>query len=167
VEKPLVAETSLVVSPALDSALGSGVEPRGYETEWLWMMGTDVLDATFAALADPTRRAILTRLAEGEATVTELAAPFRVSQPAISKHLKVLERAGLVSRGRDAQRRPCRLEARPLKAATDWLENYRSYWEESFQRLDAVLAELKALEELRGDGLHGGRRRRRATRGHP
>ena len=132
------------------------------------MMGTDVLDATFAALADPTRRAILARLAEGEATVTELAAPFRVSQPAISKHLKVLERAGLVSRGRDAQRRPCRLEARPLKAATDWLENYRSYWEESFQRLDAVLAELKSLAELHGDGLHGGSRgqRRRATGGH-
>ncbi len=121
-------------------------------------MSTDLLDATFAALADPTRRAILARLATGEATVTELAAPFRVSQPAISKHLKVLERAGLVSRGRDAQRRPCRLEARPLKAATDWLENYRSYWEESFQRLDAVLAELKSLEE-RG-------KRRRATRGH-
>ncbi len=132
------------------------------------MMGTDVLDATFAALADPTRRAILARLAEGEATVTELAAPFRVSQPAISKHLKVLERAGLVSRGRDAQRRPCRLEARPLKAATDWLENYRSYWEESFQRLDAVLAELKSLAEPHGDGLHGGSRgqRRRATGGH-
>ncbi len=121
-------------------------------------MSTDLLDATFAALADPTRRAILARLATGEATVTELAAPFRVTQPAISKHLKVLERAGLVSRGRDAQRRPCRLEARPLKAATDWLENYRSYWEESFQRLDAVLAELKSLED-RG-------KRRRATRGH-
>ena len=105
-------------------------------------MGTDLLDATFAALADPTRRAILTRLAAGEATVTELAAPFRMSQPAISKHLKVLERAGLVSRGRDAQRRPCRLEARPLKAAVDWLEAYRDYWEESYQRLDALLAEL-------------------------
>jgi DNA-binding transcriptional ArsR family regulator len=131
-------------------------------------MSADLLDATFAALADPTRRAILARLTAGEATVTELAAPFRVSQPAISKHLKVLERAGLVSRGRDAQRRPCRLEARPLKAATDWLENYRSYWEESFQRLDAVLAELKSLEELHGDGPHGGGRgrRRRAAGGH-
>lgn len=106
-------------------------------------MGTDLLDATFAALADPTRRAILARLAAGEATVTELAAPFRMSQPAISKHLKVLERAGLVSRGRDAQRRPCRLEARPLKAAVDWLEAYRDYWEESYQRLDALLAELR------------------------
>jgi DNA-binding transcriptional ArsR family regulator len=109
-------------------------------------MATDLLDATFAALADPTRRAILTRLAAGEATVTELAAPFAMSQPAISKHLKVLERAGLVSRGRDRQRRPCRLEARPLKEATAWLENYRQYWEESYQRLDALLAELSAEE---------------------
>jgi DNA-binding transcriptional ArsR family regulator len=109
-------------------------------------MATDVLDATFAALADPTRRAILTRLAAGEATVTELAAPFHMSQPAISKHLKVLERAGLVSRGRDAQRRPCRLEARPLKAAVDWLEAYRDYWEESYQRLDALLTELRESE---------------------
>ena len=106
----------------------------------------DLLDATFAALADPTRRAILARLASGQATVTELAAPFDMSQPAISKHLKVLERAGLVSRSRDAQRRPCRLEARPLKAATDWLENYRGYWEESYQRLDTLLVELKANE---------------------
>jgi DNA-binding transcriptional ArsR family regulator len=106
-------------------------------------MTADLLDVTFAALADPTRRAILTRLAQGEATVTELAQPFAMSQPAISKHLKVLERAGLVSRGRDAQRRPCRLEARPLKAATDWLDNYRGYWEESFQRLDGLLGELK------------------------
>jgi len=101
------------------------------------------LDETFAALADPTRRAILARLVHGEATVTELAAPFAMSQPAISKHLKVLERAGLISRGRDAQRRPCRLEARPLRAAIEWLENYRDYWEESYQRLDAVLDELK------------------------
>ncbi len=111
-------------------------------------MGADLLDRdldiTFAALADPTRRAILARLAAGEATVTELAEPFAMSQPAISKHLKVLERAGLVSRGREAQRRPCRLGARPLKQATDWLENYRLYWEESYQRLDALLDELKA-----------------------
>ena len=106
----------------------------------------DRLDATFAALADPTRRAILARLVSGEATVTELAAPFDMSQPAISKHIKVLERAGLVSRGRDAQRRPCRLEARPLKAVTDWLEDYRSYWEESFQQLDTLLDELQAGE---------------------
>src|SRR5256885_2300914 len=101
------------------------------------------LDETFAALADPTRRAILARLARGEATVTELAAPFSMSQPAISKHLKVLERAGLVSRGRDAQRRPCRLSARPLRAAVEWLESYRDYWEESFQRLDSVLDDLR------------------------
>ncbi|WP_407952140.1 ArsR/SmtB family transcription factor [Plantactinospora sonchi] len=110
-------------------------------------MTPDQLDATFAALADPTRRAILARLAAGEATVTELAAPFRMSQPAVSKHLKVLERAGLVSRGRDAQRRPCRLEARPLKAAVDWLANYRAYWEESYQRLDDLLGMLQAEEE--------------------
>jgi DNA-binding transcriptional ArsR family regulator len=104
-------------------------------------MMTTHLDETFAALADPTRRAILARLVHGEATVTELAAPFSMSQPAISKHLKVLERAGLVSRGRDAQRRPCRLEARPLRDAIAWLENYRDYWEESFQRLDSLLDE--------------------------
>src|SRR5256884_4376828 len=104
-------------------------------------MVPDRLDATFAALADPTRRAILARLRSGEATVTELAAPFAMSQPAISKHLKVLERAGLITRGRDAQRRPCRLRARPLQVATDWLENYRDYWEESFQRLDSLLNE--------------------------
>ena len=104
------------------------------------------LDASFSALADPTRRAILARLASGEATVTELAAPFRMSQPAVSKHLKVLERAGLISRGRDAQRRPCRLEAAPLRAATDWLEAYRAYWEESYQRLDALLADLQGEE---------------------
>src|SRR3954466_2777851 len=106
------------------------------------------LDLTFAALADPTRRAILARLASGEASVTELAAPFAMSQPAISKHLKVLERAGLISRGRDAQRRPCRLEARPLAEATEWLENYRRFWEESFQRLDILLDELKAKEKV-------------------
>jgi DNA-binding transcriptional ArsR family regulator len=109
-------------------------------------MASDVLDVTFAALADPTRRAILARLARGEASVMELAEPFAMTQPAVSKHLKVLERAGLISRGRDAQRRPCRLEARPLKAATDWLENYRQYWEESFQRLDTLLDELKAMD---------------------
>src|ERR687897_1263026 len=104
-------------------------------------MAADVLDTAFSALADPTRRAILARLAAGEATVTELAAPFAMSQPAVSKHLKVLERAGLVSRGRDAQRRPVRLEARPLKAVTDWLEGHPSYWEESYQRPATVLAE--------------------------
>jgi len=102
------------------------------------------LDATFMALADPTRRAILARLVRGEATVTELTAPFALSQPAISKHLKVLERAGLISRGRDAQRRPCRIEATPLADATQWLERYRRLWEHTFQRLDGVLDELQA-----------------------
>ncbi len=101
------------------------------------------LDATFAALADPTRRAILARLAEGEASVMELAEPFAMSQPAISKHLKVLEQAGLISRSRDAQRRPCRIEAAPLKEATGWLERYRQIWEHNYQRLDDLLAELQ------------------------
>jgi DNA-binding transcriptional ArsR family regulator len=101
------------------------------------------LDMTFAALADPTRRAILARLAKGDASVLELAEPFAMSQPAISKHLKVLERAGLISQGRDAQRRPRRLEAKPLAEATEWLERYRRIWEENFQRLDALLEELK------------------------
>jgi DNA-binding transcriptional ArsR family regulator len=113
-------------------------------------MAANRLDTTFAALADPTRRAILARLASGEASVTELARPFAMSQPAISKHLKVLERAGLISRGRDAQRRPCRLEARPLAEATQWLEDYRRFWEETYQRLDALLDELKTQEQKRG-----------------
>ena len=110
------------------------------------MTPSERLDATFAALADPTRRAILARLASGEASVTELAKPFAMSQPAISKHLKVLERAGLISRRRDAQRRPCRLEAQPLADASGWLEGYRQFWEGSFQRLDALLDELKAQQ---------------------
>ena len=110
---------------------------------------SDRLDATFAALADPTRRAILARLAQGDASVLELAAPFDMSQPAISKHLKVLERAGLVSRGRDAQRRPCRLDGRALEAAADWLEGYRRFWEDSFQALDVVLDELKRTRRKR------------------
>jgi DNA-binding transcriptional ArsR family regulator len=105
------------------------------------------LNATFAALADPTRRAILARLAKGAASVTDLAEPFAMSQPAISKHLKVLERAGLISRGRDAQRRPRRLEARPLRDATQWLEHYRQFWEAQFQRLDALLHELQTSGE--------------------
>ncbi len=108
------------------------------------------LDATFSALADPTRRAILARLAAGEASVMELAKPFAMSQPAISKHLRVLERAGLISRGRDAQRRPCRIEAKPLAEADAWLENYRRIWEESFQKLDMLLEELKVEEKKRG-----------------
>ena len=105
------------------------------------------LDVTFAALADPTRRAILSRLASGEASVTELAKPFPMSQPAISRHLKVLERAGLISRGRDAQRRPRRLEANPLAEAAIWLEGYRRFWEARFQRLDALLDELKVTKK--------------------
>jgi DNA-binding transcriptional ArsR family regulator len=102
------------------------------------------LDATFAALADPTRRAIVARLARGEATVMELAEPFDMSQPAISKHLKVLENAGLISRGRDAQRRPCRLEPRVLADASGWLDHYRDVWEKNFRRLDALLEEMKS-----------------------
>ena len=104
----------------------------------------DRLDAAFAALADPTRRAIIARLAGGEASVTELAEPFAMTQPAVSKHLKVLERAGLISRHRDAQRRPCRLEARALRDATEWLDGYRRFWSESFGRLDDLLEDLQA-----------------------
>jgi DNA-binding transcriptional ArsR family regulator len=102
------------------------------------------LDTTFAALADPTRRAILARLATGEASVNELAAPFNMTQPAISKHLRVLERAGLISTAREAQRRPRRLEPAPLAQATEWLERYRQFWEERFQRLDALLLDLQS-----------------------
>ena len=104
------------------------------------------LDATFAALADPTRRAILSRLATGDASVQELAKPFAMSQPAISKHLKVLEKAGLITRGRDAQRRPRRIEAKPLAEADAWIEDLRRVWEGNFQRLDTLLEEMKAAE---------------------
>jgi DNA-binding transcriptional ArsR family regulator len=104
------------------------------------------LDATFSALADPTRRAIVARLALGDATVMELAKPFSMSQPAISKHLKVLEQAGLISRGRDAQRRPCRLEVQPLADASGWLDRYREIWEQNFRKLDLLLEEMKATE---------------------
>lgn len=114
------------------------VQPMGYG-----MNASSRLNAVFAALADPTRRAILARLASGQASVTQLARPFAMSQPAISKHLKVLERAGLISRGRDAQRRPRRLEARRLAEATGWLERYRKIWEGNYQRLDALLNELQ------------------------
>jgi DNA-binding transcriptional ArsR family regulator len=107
----------------------------------------DQLSATYAALADPTRRAILARLASGEASVGELAEPFEMSLPAVSKHLKVLERAGLIARGRKAQWRPCRLEAAPLKDAAAWLEEYRRFWEDSFDRLEEYLRELQAKEE--------------------
>ena len=103
----------------------------------------DQLDATFSALADPTRRAILARLASGETSVSELAAPFEISLPAISRHLKVLEQAGLISRGRDAQWRPCRLEAAPLEQAAGWIDRYRRFWDKSFDRMDAYLAELQ------------------------
>ena len=110
-------------------------------------MSTDHLSAIFSALADPTRRAILARLTAGEASVTELAEPFEMSMPAISKHLKVLERAGLIARGREAQWRPCRLEAEPLKEAADWLESYRRFWEQSFDRLGEYLRELQSKDE--------------------
>jgi DNA-binding transcriptional ArsR family regulator len=138
------------------------MEPVGYGQR-----AAQRLDATFTALADPTRRAILARLAAGEASVTELATPFAISQPAISKHLKVLERAGLISRGRDAQRRPCRLEAGPLAEANAWLEGYRRFWEGRFRRLDALLDELQRDARASGKAsapTSGGGRRRRTRR---
>ena len=113
-------------------------------------MPVDQLSTTFAALADPTRRAILARLTSGEASVTELARPFEMTLPAVSKHLKVLERAGLIARGREAQWRPCRLKAGPLKDADDWLERYRRFWEESFDRLDEYLGEIQKREKKQG-----------------
>jgi len=118
------------------------MELNGYEDK-----DPRALDATFAALADPTRRAILARLAAGEASVTELAAPFSMTQPAISKHLKVLASAGLIVRDRDAQRRPSRLDARPLAAATEWLLEYREFWRSSFQQLDALLDAMKTKKK--------------------
>ena len=116
------------------------------------MSSEQQLDATFAALADPTRRAILARLASGEVSVMDLVSPFAMSQPAISKHLKVLERAGLVTSGREAQRRPRRLNAKPLADASAWLENYRQFWEERFERLDLLLDELKTLNRKKKHG---------------
>jgi DNA-binding transcriptional ArsR family regulator len=113
-------------------------------------MSADPLSRTFSALADPTRRAILARLASGEASVTELAEPFAISLPAISKHLKVLQRAGLIVRGREAQWRPCRLEPRPLQGASEWLERYRIFWEQSLDRLEGYLKELQGKEKPRG-----------------
>jgi DNA-binding transcriptional ArsR family regulator len=126
----------------------------------------DNLGSTFAALADPTRRAILARLARGEASVTELAQPFEMSLPAVSKHLKVLERAGLIARGREAQWRPCRLQAGPLKGADEWLEQYRRFWEESFDRLGEYLHEVQQREKEDGRDetrRKGGPERRRKT----
>jgi DNA-binding transcriptional ArsR family regulator len=130
------------LTAATDEHYHMVMEPMGYGNP-----SSRQLDATFMALADPTRRAILARLAAGEASVAELAAPFAMSQPAISKHLKVLERAGLISRSRDAQRRPRRIEAQPLAEATNWLDSYRRLWEGNFQRLDALLGELQAPQE--------------------
>jgi DNA-binding transcriptional ArsR family regulator len=125
------------------------------------MKDADLLDATFAALADPTRRAILARLASGEATVMELAEPFDMSQPAISKHLKVLERAGLIACGHDAQRRPRKLNARPLSEASDWIETYRRHWEAAFARLDDVLEELKAEKKAGNKAEQKDRKRKK------
>ncbi|HKS83198.1 MAG TPA: metalloregulator ArsR/SmtB family transcription factor [Candidatus Acidoferrales bacterium] len=119
-------------------------------------MTSDELSATFAALADPTRRAILARLAAGEASVTEVAAPFRMSLPAVSKHLKVLERAGLIVRSREAQRRPCKLEAGPLEEVADWMEHYKKFWAESFDRLDEYLKRTRKKEKRHGGGRHKG-----------
>jgi DNA-binding transcriptional ArsR family regulator len=118
------------------------------------------LSSTFAALADPTRRAILAKLSRGEASVTELSKPFDISMPAITKHLKVLESAGLISRSREAQFRPCKLEAAPMKEVSRWIEEYRRFWEESFDRLDAYLAEIQAAEKL------GKKDRKKAQRKH-
>jgi DNA-binding transcriptional ArsR family regulator len=115
-------------------------------------MTVDTLSITFGALADPTRRAILARLAEGPATVKELTAPFAMSGPAISKHLRVLERAGLITRGREAQWRPCRLDAAPLKEVAEWAENYRRFWDASLERLDAYLQHMKEQETKHGHG---------------
>jgi DNA-binding transcriptional ArsR family regulator len=120
-------------------------------------MTSDHLSATFAALADPTRRAILGRLVSGETSVTELAEPFEMSLPAISKHLKVLERAGLIARGREAQWRPCRITAGPLKDVADWVAHYRRFWTESFDRLDDYLREVQKKEKKHGHGKHHGK----------
>ena len=120
-------------------------------------MATDCLSITFAALADPTRRAILARLALGETSVTEIARPFKISMPAITKHLRVLERCGLIARGRKAQWRPCRLEAKPMKEAVDFLEHYRQFWEQSFDRLEVYLKELQEKQKQKQD--HGRRKK--------
>ena len=118
------------------------------------LASNDALSNTFAALADPTRRAILLRLSQGESHVSALAEPFQMSLPAITKHLRVLERAGLVQKGRDAQRRPCRINAEPLKQATDWMAQYRQFWEASLDRLDAYLQQLQAVEKAQQSAAH-------------
>ena len=143
----MIARIAGVATAALD---GGGLFVQNQIVIKLFGYGmtpSDHLDAAFSALADPTRRAILARLALGEASVMELAEPFSMSQPAISKHLKVLEQAGLISRGRDAQRRPCRIEGRAFAEMEEWLENYRRFWEGQFRQLDALLNELKAAKK--------------------
>jgi DNA-binding transcriptional ArsR family regulator len=137
-----------------------------YLTLWLFNLVvnndmSDQITSTFAALADPTRRAILARLALGETSVTEIAAPFEMSMPAISRHLKVLEKAGLISRGREAQWRPCKLKAEPLKQASDWLEEYRNFWEQSFDRLDEYLKTVQAKEKRDAGKKNGSGGKRR------
>lgn len=127
-------------------------------------MPLDHLSTTFAALADPTRRAILARLATGETTVGELAAPFAMTLPAVTKHLKVLERAGLITRGREAQWRPCRLEAQPLREVAHWVERYQQYWEQRFDRLERYLHEVQKQEKAHVSKTAAGKRRRRRTR---
>jgi DNA-binding transcriptional ArsR family regulator len=143
---PALVRKLVLASASEKHRLTSLLDAR-YFTKWLNKQmvtaTSDPISSTFAALADPTRRAILSRLASGEASVTELAEPFRMSLPGVSKHLKVLERAGLIVRSREAQWRPCRLQAGPLKEADEWLERYRRHWEESFDRLDSYLRELQ------------------------
>src|SRR5438270_7499528 len=130
------------------------MQPSGYARS-----NRERLDATFAALADPTRRAILARLAAGQATVTELAAPFDMSMPAVSRHLKVLEHAGLITRGREAQWRPCRITAAPLKDVSDWVGRYRRFWTESLDRLDEYLQDVQKKEKKHGHGKLRAKRR--------
>ena len=148
--------------PALDiHGCSLYIPDRFYNLRVISVISIDPLDQTFHALSDPTRRAILARLANGEATVLELAEPFAMSQPAISKHLKVLERAGLISRSRDAQRRPCRLEGAPLGNISEWLEGYRTFWEASYDRLDALLEEMKAERRTKRTSKKSTRKRSR------
>jgi DNA-binding transcriptional ArsR family regulator len=137
-------------------SLDSGWQTVYFTSRFNKRLSSDSLSTTFAALADPTRRAILARLAAGEASVTALAEPFKMSLPAVSKHLKVLERAGLIARSREAQWRPCQIKARPLKDVADWVDHYRRFWQDSFDRLDDYLYELKDKEQK-----HAGKQRRK------